>query len=63
MITQFSLFVSLITAEILENEYSLYSVHYLSIFLLNLVSYIILLYKFYRVLCYSKLTFEWLAND
>jgi len=34
--------------------------HYLYIFLLNFVSYIWILLKFYKVLCYSKMTFEWL---
>lgn len=31
-----------------------------SIFLLNLTSYIYIFLKFYKVLCYSKMTFEWL---
>lgn len=31
-----------------------------AIFLLNLTSYIYLFLKFYKVLCYSKMTFEWL---
>jgi len=34
--------------------------HYLYIFLLNFISYIWILLKFYKVLCYSKMTFEWL---
>lgn len=34
--------------------------HYLYIFLLNFVSYVWILLKFYKVLCYSKMTFEWL---
>jgi hypothetical protein len=34
--------------------------HYLYVFLLNFVSYIWILLKFYKVLCYSKMTFEWL---
>lgn len=35
-------------------------VHHLCIFLVNLMSYLYILTKFYKVLCYSKLTFEWL---
>lgn len=31
-----------------------------SIFLLNFISYLYILLKFYKVLCYSKMTFEWL---
>jgi uncharacterized protein YggT (Ycf19 family) len=30
------------------------------IFLINLISYIYVIVKFYKVLCYSKVTFEWL---
>lgn len=31
-----------------------------SVFLLNLMSYFYILLKFYKVLCYSKMTFDWL---
>ena len=34
--------------------------HSLAVFLLNAVSYLYILIKFYKVLCYSKMTFEWL---
>ena len=34
--------------------------HSFSIFLLNFISYLYILLKFYKVLCYSKMTFEWL---
>ena len=34
--------------------------HHASVFLINLVSYAYIIVKFYKVLCYSKLTFEWL---
>ena len=37
----------------------IYSVHTLAIFLLNLISYSYVFLKFFKVLCYSKLTFEW----
>jgi uncharacterized protein YggT (Ycf19 family) len=31
-----------------------------AIFLLNMTSYLYIFLKFYKVLCYSKMTFEWL---
>ena len=34
--------------------------YFLYIFLINVISYIYVIIKFYKVLCYSKLTFEWL---
>lgn len=34
-------------------------IHNLAIFLLNAVSYFYVFLKFFKVLCYSKLTFEW----
>ena len=34
--------------------------HPLAVFLLNAVSYLYIFIKFYKVLCYSKMTFEWL---
>jgi len=37
-----------------------YMTRQLSIFLLNLISYAYILVKFYKVICYSKMTFEWL---
>lgn len=43
-----------------DGEIALQLSHYLSIFLLNFISYIYILLKFYKVLCYSKMTFEWL---
>ena len=38
----------------------IYFTHHLSIFLVNAISYLYILVKFYKVLCYSKMTFEWL---
>ena len=38
----------------------IYFTHHLSIFLVNFISYLYILVKFYKVLCYSKMTFEWL---
>ena len=43
-----------------QNQLTLQFIHYFSIFLVNFVSYIYIFIKFYRVLCYSKMTFEWL---
>ena len=43
-----------------KNEFLLQTLQTLSIFLLNLVAYLYLFLKFYKVLCYSKMTFEWL---
>jgi hypothetical protein len=34
-------------------------IHTFAIFLLNAVSYFYVFLKFFKVLCYSKLTFEW----
>jgi hypothetical protein len=45
---------------IYKNEITFHFIHYLSVFLLNLVSYLYIFVKFYKVLCYSKMTFEWL---
>lgn len=50
----------LITEQLSLNQYSVYSIHYSAIFLLNLISYTYIMLKFFKVLCYSKLTFEWL---
>lgn len=46
--------------ELLQNESLLYPIHYTAVFLLNLVSYTYIITKFFKVMCYSKLTFEWL---
>ena len=43
-----------------QNELSVAFLHTLSVFALNAVSYFYILIKFYKVLCYSKMTFEWL---
>jgi hypothetical protein len=41
------------------DEILLNIIHSLAIFLLNIVSYFYVVLKFFKVLCYSKLTFEW----
>lgn len=43
-----------------KNELILHILQSFSIFLLNVVAYVYLFIKFYKVLCYSKMTFEWL---
>ena len=43
-----------------KNEISIQLLQYISIFLLNSISYLYIFLKFYKVLCYSKMTFEWL---
>jgi len=45
---------------VFKNSFTIQIIHYSSIILLNLLSYAYLLVKFYKVLCYSKMTFEWL---
>ena len=41
------------------DEITIQIIHALAIFLLNSVSYFYVVLKFFKVLCYSKLTFEW----
>jgi len=43
-----------------KNEFAIQFLHHFSVFLLNTVSYLYIFVKFYKVLCYSKMTFEWL---
>jgi hypothetical protein len=43
-----------------KNEVFVPLIHSLSVFLLNAVSYSYIFLKFFKVLCYSKMTFEWL---
>ena len=35
-------------------------IHELSVLLINVVSYLYILLKFYKVLCYSRMTFDWM---
>ena len=44
----------------INNTLSNTIIHSLAVFLLNTVSYLYIFIKFYKVLCYSKMTFEWL---
>ena len=43
-----------------KNDVTVSFIHYFSIFLINLISYAYVLAKFYKVLCFSKMTFDWL---
>jgi hypothetical protein len=47
-------------SSIYKNELTVSILHTISVFLLNGVSYLYIFVKFYKVLCYSKMTFEWL---
>jgi uncharacterized protein YggT (Ycf19 family) len=44
----------------LKNDIASGIFHFLCVILVNIISYLYILVKFYRVICYSKLTFEWL---
>lgn len=46
--------------QLLTNPIILYTIHFGSILLVNVIQYAYIALKIYRVLCYSKLTFEWL---
>jgi hypothetical protein len=46
-----------------ELDPTLQATHFVFILLLNLISYLYVFLKFYKVLCYSKLTFEWFAKE
>jgi len=46
--------------QFLQNKFVFYFIHFSAITLLNLISYSYIRVKFYKVLCYSKMTFDWL---
>ena len=52
--------LNFLISSLIKNELTIAIVHNLAVFLVNLVSYVYVLVKFYKVLCYSKMTFEWL---
>lgn len=54
------IFTSCVLTNLFQNEFSIQIIHHLSIFLINAVSYLYIFVKFYKVLCYSKMTFDWL---
>jgi hypothetical protein len=43
-----------------DPETTIFLVRNLSIFLINIAAYSYIFVKFFKVLCYSKMTFEWL---
>lgn len=45
---------------LLQDENFVKFAYMFAVFLLNLTSYLYLFLKFFKVLCYSKMTFEWL---
>jgi len=52
-------FISTITP-IFTNQVSISFLHYFCIVLVNIIAYLYVLVKFFKVMCYSKMTFEWL---
>ncbi len=53
-------FTSLNLTILFQKEFAAQIIHYSAIFLLNLASYLYIFIKFYKVLCYCKMTFDWL---
>ncbi len=47
-------------ASILKLDVTDVFIHELSVLLINVVSYLYILLKFYKVLCYSRMTFDWM---
>jgi hypothetical protein len=47
-------------SELPNSEASILFTHEAAVFLLNVVSYLYIFAKIFKVMCYSKLTFEWL---
>ena len=47
-------------ASILKLDVTDVFIHELSVLLINIVSYLYILLKFYKVLCYSRMTFDWM---
>jgi uncharacterized protein YggT (Ycf19 family) len=43
-----------------KNDITCGILRFVCVIIVNIVSYLYILVKFYKVLCYSKLTFEWL---
>lgn len=54
--TDFDSFVS----QLYQKEGFVEFTHAFSVFLLNFTAYLYIFLKFFKVLCYSKMTFEWL---
>jgi uncharacterized protein YggT (Ycf19 family) len=47
-------------SELPNSEASILLTHEAAVFILNIVSYLYIFAKIFKVMCYSKLTFEWL---
>ena len=60
MVNDFLINVNPFVTNLLKNEIGLTLVHYLSIILINFISYAYVFAKLSKVLCFSKLTFDWL---
>ena len=43
-----------------ENQFSVYCLYFLSTIAINIAAYLFVVVRFYKVLCYSTMTFEWL---
>ena len=43
-----------------QKEISITLIHYISILLINFIAYAYVFAKLYKVLCFSKMTFDWL---
>lgn len=44
----------------IDQNFSVFFMHNAARILVNLIAYLYVLIKFFKVLCYSKMTFEWL---
>ena len=49
-----------LTTSFFTNTISLSFIHYFCLILVNLIAYLYVVIKFFKVMCYSKMTFEWL---
>jgi len=52
-------FISIITP-MFTNQTSISLLHYGCIIFVNIIAYLYVVIKFFKVMCYSKMTFEWL---
>jgi hypothetical protein len=43
-----------------ESQTNVYFIYFLSTFVINIAAYLYVVIRFYKVLCYSTMTFEWL---
>lgn len=59
LIDFFTDFDSFVSQACLQGDFIEFT-HAFAVFLLNLIGYLYIYLKFFKVLCYSKMTFEWL---